>query len=499
MTVDRLSALDASFLYAESSTMPLHVAMTVVFDPTTLPGGYSFSSMRDRIERRIAVTPVFRRRLVEVPLRLGHPIWVDDPDFDLDNHLHRGAIPSPGGPYELAEFTAEMATHQLHRDRPLWEMWLVEGLADGNVALVAKMHHSTVDGMSGAALLAVLFDVQSDAPDIAEATSPLRGARYSTFITPSDLWLVAQALAYRSTLPVDIARTFWRSGLSVLDVRRIRKHSESVSGGLPLTAPRTSINASVSTRRRVAFAVSSLADVKRLKNAIGTSVNDVILAICTGVLRSYLTSRDELPERPLVSVVPVSVAQQLTTTKESSNKISGMFVQMPTNEDDPLQRLKFIHEGAQQAKDEHSMLGPGVLQDWAELADPMVFPAAARLYQRLQLADHHPPVANLLISNVAGPDFPLYLGGARMLAGFPFGPVIEGMGLNVTIMSYCGVLYWGFISCSRSIPDVWALARYVPSALQELLGAAGVTAAGPGYPLAAPGEPRGMQVDWLSR
>ena len=485
MTTERLTGLDASFLYLETPTLHMHVSMTAVFDPSTVPEGYSFRRLRHLIDQRIPLAPVFQRRLVEVPLRLGHPIWVDDPEFDIDNHLRRAALPAPGGMRELAEFAADVNSRQLHRDRPLWEMWIVEGLEGGKIGLVAKMHHSTIDGVSGAELLGILFDLEPNPSTQPVPTAPAPEGRI-----PSDLELVSQALVARAVRPFEIGRMVWRTGQAVLGVRRVRQREDT--GGraaLPLSAPRTSVNVAITGRRRVAFAAASLGDVKRLKNHMGTTVNDVVLAMVTGALRSYLLAGDELPDIPLVSVVPVSVTPDVATLK-GSNKVSGMFVQLPTHVADPLERLRLIHEGTRGAKEEHQALGASTLQNWAEHATPNVFALAARLYTGMRLADRHRPIANLVVSNVPGPDFPLYLGGAEMLAGFPLGPVMDGMGLNITIMSYRGVLYWGLVSCARAVPRLWDIAAAVPSALGEMLTAAGLEAEAFEVPLhLGPGMP----------
>ena len=468
MTPERLTGLDASFLYMETPTLHMHVAMAAVFDPSTVPGGYSFRRIRQLINDRIPLAPVFQRRLVEVPMRLGHPVWVDDPEFDIDNHLRRAALPSPGGMRELGDFAADVISRQLHRDRPLWEMWIVEGLEDGKIALVAKMHHSTIDGVSGAELLGVLFDLEPNpprdaAPDGAPArlAHPLRLASWS----PRRWW---PAWWRPSTSGAWLLRTT----RSIFDVRRIRQ-GLTAKAALPLTAPRTSINVAVHARRRVAFAAASLADAKALKNAMGTTVNDVVLAMCAGALRTYLLAGDELPDIPLVSVVPVSVTPDVAELK-GSNKVSAMFVQLPCHIEDPLERLQLIHEGTKGAKEEHQALGATTLQNWAEHATPNVFAAAARLYTGMKLADRHRPVANLVVSNVPGPDFPLYLGGSQMLGMFPLGPVMDGMGLNITIMSNMGVLYWGLASDARAVPRLWDVAAAIPHALTELMEAAGL-------------------------
>ncbi|HUC04635.1 MAG TPA: wax ester/triacylglycerol synthase family O-acyltransferase [Acidimicrobiales bacterium] len=467
MTPERLTGLDASFLYMETPTLHMHVSMTAVFDPSTVPDGYSFRKVRQMILDRIPQVPVFQRRLVEVPMRLGHPVWVDDPEFDIDNHLRRAALPSPGGMRELGDFAGDVNSRQLHRDRPLWEMWVVEGLEDGKIALLAKMHHSTIDGVSGAELLGVLFDLEPNPPEPAPTT-----ARELDTRVPSTAELVSQALVAHMVRPFDIGRMVFRTAGAIAGVRRVRQ-GRTAKAALPLTAPRTSINVAVHARRRVAFAAASLTDAKALKNKMGTTVNDVVLAMCTGALRSYLIAGDELPDIPLVSVVPVSVTPDVAELK-GSNKVSAMFVQLPVQLDDPLERLQAIHEGTKGAKEEHRALGATTLQNWAEHATPNVFAVAARFYTGMRLADRHRPIANMVISNVPGPDFPLYMGGSRLLGMFPLGPVMDGMGLNITIMSYMGVLYWGLASDARAVPRLWDIAAAIPHALTELMEAAGL-------------------------
>ena len=470
MTTERLSGLDATFLYLETSTLHMHVALTAVFDPTTVPGGYSFPRLRRLIADRIPLAPVFQRRLVEVPFRLGHPVWVDDPEFDIDNHLRRAALPSPGGMTELAEFAADVDSRQLPRDRPLWEMWVIEGLAGGNIALMAKMHHSTVDGVSGAALLAVLFDLTPDGPGTAEpAPDHLAGASG----IPSDFQLLSQALLARMVQPVEIACTAWRTAANILGVRRIRMHETSGKAALPLTAPRTSINVAISVRRRAAFNAISLDDVKRLKNALGCTVNDVVLALCTGALRDYLIDGDELPDQPLVAVVPVSV-DPASHGATGTNKVSAMFVGLPTEEPDPLQRVRLIQESTKGAKVEHQALGADTLQDWAEYAGPQhLRPGRPPLHVD---AAGRPAPADRQRRHLQrpGPGLPPLPGWRRDGRRVPLGPVMDGMGLNITIMSYKNVVYWGLVACARAVPRLDEMARHVSTSLAELLGAAGV-------------------------
>lgn len=469
--MERLSGLDASFLYLEAPCLHMHLAMAMVFDPSTVPGGYTFQRMQELIEARTRCAPVFRRRLVQVPFRLGHPVWVDDPDFDIDYHVRRAALPTPGGLRELADLAGDISGQQLDRSKPLWEVWIVEGLENERIGLVIKMHHATVDGVSGAELLSVLLDLETEPAPVVPPTDRSPDDRI-----PSGLELMAEAIAARAMRPFEMTFDVLRTGQRLLDVRKVRRlpghRSAQSKAALPLSAPRTSFNTSLTRRRRVALTAIGLEDVKRLKNATGTTVNDVVLAVCTGALRSFLLDGDELPERPLVAVVPVSVRPDDAALR-GSNQVSSMFVQLPANLHDPYDRLMAIREGTKGAKEEHNALGADTLLNWAEHATPNLFANAARVYSRMRLADHHRPVANLVISNVPGPDFPLYLGGAELVAGFPLGPVIDGMGVNITIMSYRGALYWGIMACPEAMPKVWNLAAAIPVALDELLETVG--------------------------
>jgi diacylglycerol O-acyltransferase len=483
--MEQLTGLDATFLYLETPSLHMHVSMAAMFDPSTVPGGYSFESLRDLVSSRLELAPIFRRRLVEVPLRLGHPFWVEDPTFDIEHHIRRSALPAPGGIEELARFVGDVCSRQLDRTKPLWEMYIVEGLAGDRIAVVTKIHHCTIDGVSGAELLSQLFDLEPSPPPRPASEGPAPVAER----LPSDLYLLAKSLGTRVTRPLGLTALAWRTGRAVIDVRRVRARA-SERAALPLTTPRTSLNAAITPHRRVAFSSVALEDAKRIRRTCETTLNDVVLAVCAGALRRYLLDGDELPDDPLVATVPVSTAPT-SANRRGANKVSAMFVALPCNIADPIQRLHAIRESTKGAKEEHNALGADVLLNWAEHATPNVFSAAARAYTRLKLADRHRPIHSLVISNVPGPDFPLYLAGAEMVAGFPLGPVMDGAGLNITVMSYRGVLNWGLMACAETVPRVAELAGYIPDALEELSAAAGL-----GTPLpvgVAPGRARQPQ------
>jgi diacylglycerol O-acyltransferase len=462
--MERLSGLDASFLYFETPSMHMHIAMTAVFDPSTMPGGYDFDRIKEGIASRLHLVPPFRRRVVEVPFRLHHPLWVEDPDFDLDYHIRRAAVPSPGGPQELAELAAQVASTPLDRRRPLWELHVVEGLADGAFGLVFKVHHCAVDGVSGAELMVSLFDIepggrQVDPPAVREPE-----------VVPSDVDLVGHALVSRARQGLSIVPLIGSTARRVGTVVSRHRDPNAVVGAVPLTAPPTPWNRAIGPQRRMSFTRLSLADVKRIKDQVGCTVNDVVLGLMGGTLRRYLEAHDGAPEAPLVAVCPVSVRSD-AEVGQSNNKVSAMFTSLATDVDDPIERLRVIHEVTKGAKQDHDLLGASLLQDWAEHAAPTTFALAARLYSGMHLGDRHRPIHNVVISNVPGPPFPLYFVGAKLLSALPMGPVMEGAGLNITVLSYMGQVDIGFVACRDLVPDVWSLARFADEAMAELLAA----------------------------
>jgi diacylglycerol O-acyltransferase len=462
--VERLSGMDASFLYFETPSMHMHVAMTAIFDPSTMPGGYAFEKVKDFIESRLHLVPPFRRRIVEVPFRLNHPIWVEDPDFDLDYHIRRIGAPSPGGHQELAELAAQIASTPLDRSRPLWELYVVEGLEDGHIGVITKMHHCAIDGVSGAELMVNLFDLdpngrEVEPPEVREA-EPI----------PSDLQMVGHAVASRVRRQAQILPLLGATARTVGTLVSRRRDPEATVGAVPLTAPPTPWNRAITPHRRMSFTRVSLDDVKKVKNHVGCTVNDVILGLMGGTLRRYLEHHDALPDTPLVAVCPVSVRSE-DQRGEMNNKVSAMFTSLATDVDDPIERLRRIHEVTKGAKEDHNVIGANLLQDWAEHAAPTTFALAARLYSSMNLSDRHRPIHNVVISNVPGPPFPLYYAGAKALYTLPMGPVMEGAGLNITVLSYIDNVDIGFMVCRELVPDVWKLADLVDDAMAELLKA----------------------------
>lgn len=460
--MQRLSGLDAGFLYLESRSAHMHVGTVCVLDPAGVPGGWSFGRIRDLVENRLPLLPPFRRRLVEVPFQLHHPLWVEDPDFDLDYHLRRACLPSPGGARELADLAAEIMGRPLDRSRPLWEMYVVEGLEGGRVACVAKTHHAAIDGVSGAELTANLLDLGPEPRVVPPPDPPWRPDRI-----PSDLELVSSALSALAVQPLSLVQAVQRTVGVSLDLVRRNREPDVRPPPAPFSAPRTCLNAAITPHRRLAFTQVCLDDVKAVRRALGGTVNDVVLAVCAGALRRYLLEEGSLPEEPLVAMVPISVrgeGQQATM----GNRVSAMLVSLATDVEDPVARLRAVSEAARRAKDQDQAIGAEALRDWAELAAPAVAARAARLVSRTKVFDRVRPLFNVVISNVPGPGFPLYCAGARVEALYPMGPVADGVGLNMTVMSYQGSMYFGLVACRETVPRLERIAGHLDDALEEL-------------------------------
>ena len=462
--MERLTGLDASFLYLETSAQPMHVCSILELDTSTMPGGYSFDRLRDALALRLKAMPEFREKLANSPLNLDHPVWVEDEAFDVDRHLHRIGLPPPGGRAELSEICGHIASLPLDRGRPLWEMWVIEGVAgtdchrDGRLAVMTKVHHAGVDGVTGANLMSQLCSTEPDAP----APEPAAGVGGAT-----GLQIAAGGLVRWATRPLQLASVVPETVSSV--VSTLRKVRDGQAMARPFAAPRTSFNAKITGRRNLAYAKLDLEDIKKVKNHFGVKVNDVVMALVSGVLRHYLSERDALPESSLVAMVPVSVHGK--SDRPGRNKVSGMFASLHTQLSDPVERLKAIAEANSVAKQHSSAIGASLLQDWTQFAAPAVFGVAMRLYASSRLTASM-PVHNLVVSNVPGPQDPLYMLGCEVKAMYPLGPIFHGSGLNITAMSLYGTLDVGLISCPELLPDLWEMADEFAVGMEELLVAA---------------------------
>ncbi|OBG24232.1 wax ester/triacylglycerol synthase family O-acyltransferase [Mycobacterium sp. 852002-51057_SCH5723018] len=458
--MQRLSGLDAFFLYLESPTQPLNVCCVLELSPATAPVGYSFDRFRQALSVRVDAVPEFRLKLADNQLNFDHPVWVDDDRFDLARHLHRVALPSPGGRLELAEICGHIAGLALDRDRPLWEMWVIEGLHGADaLSVVLKTHHAVVDGVGGANLLGQLCSAVPDAPPPKPAT---RAG------TASPLQIAASGLVGATLRPWRLAKVVPATARTLAEtVLRARGGGHTMAA--PFAAPPTAFNGSFTRRRNVALTTLDLDDVKTVKRKFGVTINDVVTALCAGALRQFLADREELPDSPLVASVPVSVRGK--SNRPGRNQTTWMLCRLETHLADPAERQMRIAAGNAAAKEHTAAMGPTLLQDWTQVAGQTMFGAAMKLLPRIPLPDK--PPHNLVMSNVPGPQEQLYFMGCRVDAMYPLGPIIAGAALNITVMSLNGRLGVGIISCPDLVPDLWDLADAFPAALKELLNCGG--------------------------
>ena len=483
----QLTTLDAQFLAVETARTYGHVGSFAVYDPSTAPGGeLAVEDVCRLVGERLHLLPPFRRRLVQVPFGIDLPYWVEDPDFDLDFHIRESAVPPPGDDRRLAETVARIFARPLDRNHPLWELYLIQGLPDGRVGLLTKIHHSVVDGVSGNEILSVLLDPSPEGREIPEGHDG-RGER-----VPGDVEMLGRGLlgvarqplrALRS-VPTTLPNVTELPGATVMPggpalsraVGRLRsavmRQDAGVLESTTARPPRTPFNGAISPHRRFAFGRLSLDTVKQLKNAVGITVNDVVVALCAGAVREWLTRRDALPEDPLVAMVPVSVRTE-EEKGEFGNRISMMIVPIPTDEPDPVRRLARTHELLRNAKERHKAVPANLLTDATAFIPPAVQALASRTAMDI-LARTRPPL-NLVISNVPGPRDPLYLAGAELQAHYPVSVVVDGVGLNITVMSYLDNLDFGIVADRELLDDVWSMLDGLRDALDELVEAISIT------------------------
>jgi WS/DGAT/MGAT family acyltransferase len=492
--MQQLSGLDASFLYMETGAQFGHVGSVTLYDPSTTPGGSLYDVMRKSLTERMHILPPFRRRLVQVPLGLDHPYWIEDPNFDLDFHLRHIAVPPPGTHLQLSELVSRIAGRPMDRERPLWEIYVIEGLENGLVALYIKIHHCTIDGVSGAEMTSSLLDTSptgTPVPPPKEEWKPeaipgefemLRRGIGASLLRPGRAARFAAGAARSlAQSPEFMPMAREAMGLDRLPIvgGLFKRRGEQVDAPpIPQTrAPRTPFNRSITPHRRWAFCSIPLEDAKRIKSAFGTTLNDVVMAASAGALRRYLERKGALPEDPLTAMVPVSVrsAEEKATY---SNRVSSVLADLATNEKDPVRRLMRIHESMKSAKRMQQAIPANLLQDFTQFATPNLAGQAARIVARTRIMDRMNPPFNVVISNVPGPRHPLYLGGARMLTYYPVSAVAEGQGLNITVQSYLDHLDFGLIACRDLVPDLWDLIDDLKAAFEELGKAAAAKSGG---------------------
>jgi WS/DGAT/MGAT family acyltransferase len=465
----RLSGLESFFVSAETPTNLFHVGAVAVLDPSTVPAGTPppHEALTKVLAERMHLLAPFRRRLFSVPGGLDHAYWVEEGPVDLHKHVIRGALPQPGGMAELARYAGDVMGRPLDRDRPLWEIHVVEGLEDGLVAAIAKIHHAAIDGLTGIELTANLMDfepyVQTSA-DLSTAPPPLDETPSSPLLTLDAVRHLAGRIPAAAGM---VTRTARLAG-------RLRLHGnarDDASAEVPglLDAPRTELGGRLTHRRAVAMASIERESIDKVRAATGVTVNDVILTLTSSMLRGHLDDAGVLPPDPLVAFVPVAVRDQRGKTHdECVNRLSGMLVSLATDTEDPLERLVAVSRSARQAKAQDRQVGGALFGSLAELLVPLFAGALERVVLALGPVIGWPPF-NVVVSSFPGSPAPLYCAGSKLLAYYPLGPVVDGSSLNVTVTTYRDQVAFGLLACEDKVPDVDAIAGRLHSSMRELV------------------------------
>jgi WS/DGAT/MGAT family acyltransferase len=463
--VKQLSGQDASFVYMETQHAHLHLTTVKIYDRSTVNGGISTAGIRQYIKSRLHTWPVFRQKLEFVPLNLDYPYWVDDEQFDPDSHIRRLALPEPGDWQQFCSIVAKIHSESLDLSRPPWDMHIIEGLDSidgipgGAFAVVDRYHHAAIDGASGTAILYGLHSTTPlhDADPQEEPWEPEAG--------PTWLRLLNRAAVNSVRVPLQFTRTVAGTipGISRAALRNVLEDIEP-----PDKVPQTRFNAAVSSHRVFDAAQFPLKQLATTRKAVpGATVNDVVLAICGGALREYLAAKDELPDESLVAVVPINT-RTADDAEASGNVIGTMFVSLFTDLEDPLSRLRAVHEATVDAKEATDPVSPRQMTELTQHVPAATEAVAARLITGLGVGYRMKPLANCTISNVPGPQQSLYLNGAKMLRMMGVGPVLDGVGLMFTALSYDGDIMLTISGCREITPDPEVLADCLRSAYAQL-------------------------------
>lgn len=466
----QLTGADAFFLYSERPSWPMHTGSLVILDPTGVDG-FGLDTIHNLIADRIHLVPEFTMKVKEVPFGLGLPMLVPDPDFTLDYHMHRIAVPSPGGPKEIGDLVGDLAEIQLDRRRPLWEMWMIEGLAGGRVALFMKVHHCILDGASGSGLAELLCDLEPNPPKREALPSPVVAEPAPRI--PGDAELLVRGVVSAATSPLRMAR--WAADASQRTLRNVGVARRTGGRTMLDPAPATPWNGTLSPLRRFAYVSVPLEEIKAIRRQLDVKVNDVVLALCAGALRSWLLERGILPDEPLVASVPMSLRTLGDT--ELGNKLTNLFAPLATNVEDPIERIKLIAAGMNAAKEMGNAMKAKEIRRLSESVTPGLANLAWRAYQSANMESRAPTPSNLVISNVPGAPIPLYSGGALITGLHPVPPVVMSQGLNITVFSYLDSVDFGFTVDREKIQDPWEMAQGIPTALEELKKAAAAATA----------------------
>jgi diacylglycerol O-acyltransferase len=469
-----LSIVDGAFLHMESAEMPMHVGSLNLFEP---PAGYSgegfYEAVKAHVSKRMHMAPVFTRKLALMPFDLANPVWIHDDDIDLDYHVRYMVLPKPGTFEQLEALAARLHSMLLDRSRPLWEFYVIEGLADGRIGFYGKVHHAAVDGQAGVAMATSMFDLTPEP----RAVKPPREARANTYqLGVAELLAAAlqnqgrQLVESLKLLPA-LAKTIAGAARDAIAERRNESAEDRAArkaaapGSSFKFAPPTPFNHSITNQRAFSAVSLPLGEVKAIGKSVGASINDVVLWLCSTALRSYLKDSRELPDKSLVAGVPISLRQEGDTT--ANNQVAGTLIDLGTEIADPVERLKAIQRGTAAMKRQMGTFRGVIPTDFPSLGSPWLLSGLASLYGRSRIADWL-RLANVTISNVPGSKVPVYLVGARMTDYYPLSIVVHGVALNITVQSHVDQLCFGLIACRRAVPDVHELGQQVQRAMQSL-------------------------------
>ncbi|MFT6033361.1 MAG: diacylglycerol O-acyltransferase [Arenicella sp.] len=464
--VQQLTGLDASFLYLETVNSPMHIGGLAIYDPSTAPGGaVGFKQIMENVHKRASRVASMNNVLVEVPFKLDHPYWKSDGPFDPEFHIRHIALPKPGDWRQLCIQASRLHARTLDRARPLWEFYIIEGLDNvegfppGCFAVLSKMHHAAIDGASGIEVTAAIHDLSPDYMANQEQK------KISKERMPTSAELIWRSQVNNIKMPM---RVFEVAKNTIPGVAKVVAGLSRGKLSRVTDIPRTRFNTNVSPYRAFDAVEFALSDIKNIKDAVlKVTVNDVALAICGGGLRKYLQSKNELPERSLAAMAPVNIRTKDQLGK-AGNQVSQLTVRVRSDIDDPLERLIAVNAGTSQAKEFNNAIGAKTMTDYSQFIPSTLTASAAKLASRLALANHIKPSYNCVITNVPGPQVPLYFTGAKMLCNFGLGPAIDGVGLFHAILSYCGKFNISINACREMMPDPAFYADCLRESFQEL-------------------------------